>query len=268
MSDGAVQSCESDRFGRHRAPQDHLAWHLLLESSAGQVIGCARYLLHEPTVSLDCLSIYQCPLMQDPIWGTPFSLALQQILDSARKHDIGFAELGGGLDDSHRHPRAALDILLGSYAWGAMIDHCLSICTATARNNSAPILRSMGGTPLKSDACVIPRYWDPYYNCEMEVLAFDSRQAPVRFQPLIAGMRCMVAEAIPVCAGTFEQDYLRLADSVGYRSPTIPKADEKMTPGCRVPIYVLHPHKRSYQPPRNVDFSHGSSCLLRNPSGI
>ena len=65
-------------------------------------------------------------------------------------------------------------LALAGYSLGRICGGCLGITTATVRHCSSSILRRLGGAPLAAGGRV-PRYFDPRYDCEMEILRFDSR---------------------------------------------------------------------------------------------
>jgi hypothetical protein len=58
----------------------------------------------------------------------------------------------------------------------------LAITTATFRHRSSSILRKLGGQALVNDDGIeIPSYYDPQYDCEMEILQFDSDRPNPRY---------------------------------------------------------------------------------------
>src|SRR5438270_6620171 len=186
LHDGAIQQSQIDNFGCFRLNGDEQCWHFLLLDAGQKVIGCARYLLHSSSVEFEDLRISNHPLLESSIWGGKLRSAIENELQLAREQRVGYAELGGwALAREYRNTRAALEILVGSYAWADMIGHCICSCTATTRNHSSSILRRVGGTPLSIHGEVIPPYFDEQYGCTMELLRFDSREVPQKFKLLI-----------------------------------------------------------------------------------
>ena len=47
---------------------------------------------------------------------------------------------------------------------------------------------------------ILPRYYDPQYDCEMEILRFDSRHPAPRFQRWMDDIRLKMLEAPVICA--------------------------------------------------------------------
>jgi hypothetical protein len=51
----------------------------------------------------------------------------------------------------------------------------VGIATATVRHRSASILRRIGGGDLEIGGERVPPYYDPQYNCQMEIVRFTSK---------------------------------------------------------------------------------------------
>lgn len=190
LRDGAIRQWQIDSEGRYRMLYDEQCWHFLLLDSDAEVAGCARYRLHSPDVSYSDLSLSRTPLSRDLYWGPRLRSALEAELRLANEQRLGYAELGGwAIAEKYRNTRAALEVLLGSYAWAELIGGCICSCTATVRNQSAPILRRIGGRSLHHDGEELPAYFDSGYGCWMELLRFDSREMPSRFGQIAAEVK-------------------------------------------------------------------------------
>jgi hypothetical protein len=61
----------------------------------------------------------------------------------------------------------------------------VGISTATRRHCSASILKRTGGITMEHSGAEFPAYFDPQYNCEMEVLRFRSWAPNPRYLPWI-----------------------------------------------------------------------------------
>ncbi len=184
---------------------DESAWHFLLVDPHERTIGCARYLLHSSTAGYDQLRIAQSPLAHDLCWGGKLRRSVEATLHQTRNEQVGYAELGGwAIAEDYRNTKAALEILLASYLWAEMIGHCLCSCTATVRNHSSSILRRAGASSLLDQGEPLPAYFDANYSCMMEILGFDSRQAPARFTPLLNEMRPKLTQS-PILQHSHQQ---------------------------------------------------------------
>jgi hypothetical protein len=63
---------------------------------------------------------------------------------------------------------------LGIYALCVQLGGAVGLSTVTQRHCSASILRRIGGKPLESEGLELPSYYDPLYDCQMEVMRFYS----------------------------------------------------------------------------------------------
>lgn len=199
LSDGAIQSCEVDDDGKFRMRGDKQGWHFLLTDDSDEVIGCARYLVHPNTVCFDQLRIRHCALANHPVWADKVRLAVENDLRWAREHNFSYVEIGGwALAEEWRGTRAALEILVASYALSHLWGGCVGACTATARHSSSSILRRIGGSSLQLAGEPLPAYEDPQYGCEMELLRFDSCSPSSRFVPLIAQLKSKLSGLVPI----------------------------------------------------------------------
>jgi hypothetical protein len=196
LKDGAIKSWELDDEGRHRMHGDEQSWHLLLLDEQKHVIGCARYLVHSSDVSYDRLRISHSTLASHPVWGNKVRAAVEADLKCIREARLSYVEVGGwALSEEWRGTRAALEILVGSYALGQLWGGCIGSCTATVRHSSSSMLRRLGGQSFEIAGQALPSYNDPEYECVMELLRFDYRSPASRFLPLINQLRTTLSKA-------------------------------------------------------------------------
>jgi hypothetical protein len=186
LDDGAIKADELDEYGRFRMHQDEQCWHFLLIDSDDQVVGCVRYLAHSADAAFEDLWISRSPLACDQAWASQIRSAVDSDLSWARRQNLSFIEIGGwAIAEEHRHTRAALEVMLASFAWARMIGGGIGCCTATFRNSSASILRRIGGTSFEHQGEAIPPYDDPSYGCSMEVLRFHFQAFDSRYQKVV-----------------------------------------------------------------------------------
>lgn len=194
LKDGAIQESELEEDGRFSMPGDRRSWHFLLIDNMQKVIGGARYLVHPTAVQFEHLRIRHSALAKDPKWAEKVRGAVEQDLCVARERGYSYVEIGGwALAEDWRGTRAALEILVASYALAHLWGGCLGACTATARHGSSSILRRIGGSSFQVQGETLPAYEDPQYGCQMELLRFDCRTPASRFAPLIAQLRSKIA---------------------------------------------------------------------------
>lgn len=196
LKDGAIKPCELDDEGRFHMPADEQSWHLLLLDQGRNVIGCARYLVHPSDVSYDRLRISHSTLANDPVWGPKVREAVEADLRRIRDAHLSYVEVGGwALSEQWRGTRAALEILVGSFALAQLWGGCVGSCTATVRHSSSSMLRRLGGQSFEVAGQCVPSYNDPEYDCTMELLRFDYRSPAARFLPLINQLRTTLSKA-------------------------------------------------------------------------
>jgi hypothetical protein len=81
-----------------------------------------------------------------------------------------------------------------------LLGGCIGVTTATERHCSASILRRIGGQPLMTQGIEIPRYFDSRFDCEMEILRFDSARPNPRFERWIEELKSYLS-GVPVIKG-------------------------------------------------------------------
>jgi hypothetical protein len=184
--DGAIQDWQIDSNGGYRMSGDDRSWHLLLIDGANRIAGCTRYLVHPNTITFEELLLRNASLSRDKQWGEKMRSAFETEIRLARAEGVPYVELGGwALEEEFRGTKAALKILLASYAWAKLLGGCRCACTATVRHGSASILRKIGGSAIELHGERLPTYNDPAYGCDMELLRFDWRYPNPRFLGLV-----------------------------------------------------------------------------------
>lgn len=175
--DGAIRESEILRDGRHYHPADQRAWHLLSVGQDGQVLGCARYVAHPNTVAFSQLGVRKAALAHSTEWGMDLRAAIDSEVAEARRRGLAYVEVGGwALDSSMRRTAEAVRIALATYSLARVLGGCIGVTTATMRHCSASILRKIGGQPVRIGEVELPPYYDPQYDCKMELLRFDSAE--------------------------------------------------------------------------------------------
>jgi hypothetical protein len=196
LADGAIQPHDLDARGRHIQPADSKSWHLVVLGPMGSVIGCTRFRRYAGQISWGHLSIRQAPIADSDEWGFKFRASVDAELEAARRAGFSYVEVGGwALAKEIRGSFSALKTVLAIYAWSQLVGGALAITTATERNESASILRRLGGKPLAWEGAELPPYYDHRYRCKMEVLRFDSREPNKKYQSQLDELREQVAIA-------------------------------------------------------------------------
>jgi hypothetical protein len=204
LADRAIRQSEVQPDGRHIHPADSKSWHLLLvdPNDESKVLGCTRYLTHDGRTSFNQLRVGSAALARCQKWGARFRKAVEQELARARQIDVPYVEVGGwALDDTIRFTTDALRSVLAAFAWTRLMGGALGVATVTERNGSASILRRLGGRPLEHERVEIPPYFDPAYNCRMEVLRFDSGVPNPKYESVVQSMAGQLAFVPVISAG-------------------------------------------------------------------
>lgn len=199
LNDGALHRGQLSADARHETPEDERSWHLVMTGDDGRISGCIWYLEHERQLALEQLRAGRCALARDQTWADRLRAAVSQETGRARQERIGYAEVGGWAVDSQARLADCLMLILGTYGLSQTIGGALVIATATARHSSARILRRMGGSSFEANGYTVPSYYDPQYDCEMELLRFDTRRPEAKFAGLVRQIKSRFAD-IPVVA--------------------------------------------------------------------
>jgi hypothetical protein len=186
LDDGAVARAQLSPDGRHQTPEDARSWHLLIRNPHGKLSSCAWYMEHRDAASLQDLRARNCPLARDASTRAALEQAVESELARARRERLRYAEVGGwAVARESRCTAEGVLLALASYSLGRVLGGALGLTTATVRHSSSTILRRLGGTHLETGNGSIGAYFDPHYNCEMELLRFDSRRPSAKYAALI-----------------------------------------------------------------------------------
>jgi hypothetical protein len=188
--------------GRHIVEADDDSWHLLVHDENGKIAGCIRYQVHDTRSAFLRLSVFSSAIAACPQWGPALKQAVHSEITMARNLNLSFVEVGGwALAEHFRGTSEALRLALAAYSLGQLMGGAVGMSTATRRHCSSSILRRMGGESLKYDGTPIPAYYDPQYECEMEILRFQSWTPNPRYMLWVEEIRQSL-QHIPVIDNT------------------------------------------------------------------
>jgi hypothetical protein len=191
-ADGALRQEDLTRDGRHRTPEDDRSWHLVM-TNGGAITASVWYRDHDNTATIDSLRVRDCPLRyangHDVI-----AEAIESELARARRHALRYAEVGGwAVSTASRRTADGLLLALAAFSLGRLFGGALGLTTATVRHCSSTILRRLGGSHLEAGGSPIAPYYDPRYDCTMELLRFDSRRPNARYNGLVELLKGQLA---------------------------------------------------------------------------
>jgi len=201
LQDGAVRPQQLTPDGRHHLAVDEQSWHVLTLDENGETCACLR-LHQEPSLrAFDKLPVSRSALTHCPTWGAKLRKAVESEVAAASRQNLLFGDVGGwAIAPSRRCTLEPLRVILAGYSLMQILGGVLGIATATCKHGSAGILRRLGLRPLHSDGETIPSYYDPHYNSEMEVLAFDSRRPSPKYRQWVAELTAHLIAAPVICA--------------------------------------------------------------------
>jgi len=204
LKDGAITEDELTFDGRHIQPADDSSWHLLTVDRSDKVTACIRYLAHPAGTFYSDLEVSKAVSHQPSSFVSRVERAVQSEVAKANRLNMTYVELGGWVvGEELRCSTEAIRMVLMMYALSQTLGGAIALSTATTRHNSSSILRRAGGKSLSERGSEVPAYFDPHYNCEMEMVAFDSRFPNPRYAGWIGEFREALLQ-IPIIAPSEE----------------------------------------------------------------
>lgn len=178
--------------GRHVQAADDKSWHLFTMNGRNEVEACGRLLPHPENVDYGDLSVAHSSLAESKEWGPVLREAVEEEIHIARRRGVRFVEFGGwAVSRRLRCTTEAVRMCVAWYALCQAIGGTIGLGTANTGHHSSAILRRMGGRPLAKAGEPIPRYYEPRYHAELEILRFDSAEPNPRYAAQIE--RCVHA---------------------------------------------------------------------------
>ncbi|MEO8593934.1 MAG: hypothetical protein ABI759_11485 [Candidatus Solibacter sp.] len=202
LTDGAITRRDLTGDGRHRSEVDEESWHVISLDRSGRVCACLRFLEESTLHNFDDLLVSRAAAARSS-QGRGFRRAVEQEISGAREGGVRFGEVGGwAVAEEYRNGPEPLRIILATYGLLELLGSCIGVATATWRHHSAQILRRIGLTPLLVDGSVLAPYHDPAYDCEMEVLRFDSRLPNPKYLGMVKELAASLIGAPLFCQGS------------------------------------------------------------------
>jgi hypothetical protein len=187
LADGAIEPWQLTPNGRHLQAADHRSFHLLSLDEVGRVVACTRYLPHHNAVGFSQLGVFHTPVAEDRNSRPVLEQAVEGELARARDLGYWYVEMGGwAITEKLRCTTEAVRMVVTIYALARLMGGALGISTVTTRHGSSSILRRLGGSSLADEDATT--YYDPNYQCEMEILRFDSDRPSETYEGAI--QRC------------------------------------------------------------------------------
>jgi hypothetical protein len=193
--DGAIQLHELTPDGRHKMAVDDQSWHVLSVDPSGQICACIRYLEESRAGGFDDLFVRHAAITRSA-HANRFRHAVESELTRARQSGIAFGECGGwAVAERYRGTIEPLRTALAVFGLMELLGGSLGVATATFRHGSATILQRIGLAPVSQDGADLPPYYDPQYECEMQLLRFDSRFPNPKYSEAVRELSATLAVA-------------------------------------------------------------------------
>lgn len=204
LQDGAIKPWQLID-GRHRLEVDQSSWHVLVLDSSDNVCGCARFRQYPAAAGYGDFGVSRSALALSKDWGEMLKSAVESEMALARGRDGLTGEWGGwALDEEVRGTAEALRMTLAAYALTSELGGGIALSCVTRRHGSASILRRMGGRSLECRGIELPAYYDPSYECEMEILSFRSWDPNPRYSVWIDEIRETLCHTPVLTAGSMK----------------------------------------------------------------
>jgi hypothetical protein len=171
-------------------PGDDSSWHLIRVCGKGKMMGCARILVHPENAGFSSLRLAKSALAKDPYWFKKVRWTIEAEIAAARREKLNLVEPGGWvLEERFRGTSEATAIALSAFAWTQLVGECLAYVTATVKHDSSSMLRRLGGDSVYFAGNPVPRYYEPRFQCEMELIKIESRTLNSKFEAMLAPLR-------------------------------------------------------------------------------
>jgi hypothetical protein len=198
FADGAIPGSALDEQGRHWASVDRESWHLILLDRSGEVCGCMRAIPHPSGGQRSELNLREV-IARLGEGADRYAGAAKAFLANAHRVGRGVLEWGGwAVAEGSRNSARAAILALASWSLSQVLGGCLGVSVAARRNQSADILRRLGGFALANEQGPLPGFYDPYHRCELELLGFDCYHPAAEYEPTVQDIREFLRHALVV----------------------------------------------------------------------
>jgi hypothetical protein len=199
IKDGAIQPWQLDATGRHQDDVDRRCWHLVLRA-AGRVAGCMRVLTHAIDTTFDQMLLSRSAAARCLTWGGKLRDLVDQELGLARLQGKRPVEAGGwALAPELWGSLEAARLGFGMVGLQEALGGCRTFATATVRHRSASILKRVGGKALAGEGGKMPAYYDPAYDCLMEIVRIDSGALSDKYRSMVQELGEQLLQVPVVC---------------------------------------------------------------------
>ncbi|MBI2686953.1 MAG: hypothetical protein HYX27_11610 [Acidobacteria bacterium] len=189
LADGALRPADLTPDGLHKQHLDQKSWHLITHDCSGSLVSCARY-YPIANATFDSTTVSRSALARSVEWRPLLRSVVEESIRTATMRAANFAELGGWcVAPAWRNTSQALRSVLYMYALGEVLGGTVGLSTATTRHASSSILQRLGARKAGLHGEELPSYFDPMFECEMELLQFDSLSPAPKYATQVRNFR-------------------------------------------------------------------------------
>lgn len=202
VEEGAIPPSALDGTGRFVSDADWADRHALARGVQGALQGCIRFATHGSQFNFDGLRARQYLERMPAGIRSAYGDAIGEFTRSAVEQGLGFGEVGAwAVAREHRMSRDSILLPLSAWAFYELLGHSLVIAFATNRNSSATILKRLGGFDLTLAGRPLPEFFDPFYQCPLYLLGFDSRRPAPAYAATVAMIKERLLEQASPAVG-------------------------------------------------------------------
>lgn len=191
-----------DAQGRHISAEDEKNYHLALWN--GELQGCLRVQFGQQSARpFTEYRVYDLVRRMPADLAKMYHTAIETFVALYRNQGCETGETGGwAISKSFQRNPATLALPLAGWSFSRIFTRQIRIAAATERNGSSNMLKRMGGWPLKLKDQELPPFFDYGYQCQMELLCFDSDILNPRFESVVRESQMLLEDQCAVLPGT------------------------------------------------------------------
>jgi hypothetical protein len=194
VAESAIRPQDLDAEGRHQATADHESWHVFLLNADSALSGCVRITAYPGRVRSVDLRLYSLIARMEASQAARYEAAVQDYLETAYAAGYKVGEIGGmAVDESDRKTSRPLILIGACWALGQLMGGYRGLASTTARHRAATLLRRYGAYSLAGPEGDLPRFYDSYHGCDMEILAIDPQRTAPAVEPTVLDLRRFLA---------------------------------------------------------------------------
>lgn len=174
-NEGALPESALQPDGRHDEPYDNDSW-IVVSTTPGEerVIASIRLTPIADPLNPGTLRLQKFLQRIDPSISPMAEAAICRHLERAAADGAKCVLEAGGWFSEPDAVSAPFGVILCAWGFGEVAGGARYVALATSRNNSGAMLIKMGAYYLEHDGKPLRDIYDPYYNCPMSLLGFDS----------------------------------------------------------------------------------------------